>query len=58
MYGETFHGRHTAQHQLQIKLRNEILAFDKYCKIPKYWDTHKISVIIRKFEQCGSTIED
>ena len=28
MYGETFYGRHTAQHQLQwnqIKIRNEIL---------------------------------
>ena len=29
MYGETFYGRHTAQHQLQwsqIKIRNEILS--------------------------------
>ena len=30
MYGETFYGRHTAQHQLQwsqIKIRNEILRY-------------------------------
>ena len=36
MYGETFYGRHTAQHQLQwsqIKLRNEILL--------EQWKLHK-----------------
>ena len=31
MYGETFYGRHTAQHELQwgqIKIRNEIYCFN------------------------------
>ena len=38
MYGETFYGRHTAQHQLQwnqIKIRNEILSFQSNENIHK-----------------------
>ena len=29
----------------------------QYRKIPKYLDIWKISLVILKFEQCGSTIE-
>ena len=28
-----------------------------YCKVPKYSDAWNLSLIILKFEQCGSTIE-
>ena len=45
MYGETFYGRHTAQHQLQWSLLSSYIA-------TLYWSTFAIThYIIQKMEK-------
>ena len=47
MYGETFYGRHTAQHQLQWR---QIKVSRYYEKVSRYYD--KVSRLSDKISSC------
>ena len=59
MYGETFYGRHTAQHQLQwsqIKIRNEILKEQWKQAVKRMLNLLQIIVVCIKKRTIGLVI--